>query len=108
LLLGGRREDFRCGVGRHARYRHHPTLLVREISRASLIRPRTTCVRCGFMSFRTIDELEVALRKADYLPDRGLATALFLGLALEKPVLLEGEAGGGETGGGKGLAAALA
>ena len=49
------------------------------------------------MAFRTIDELESALRDADYLPDRGLATALFLGLTLEKPVLLEGEAGVGKT-----------
>src|SRR5699024_1538286 len=37
----------------------------------------------------SIDELEAALREADYLPDRGLATALYLALALEKPVLLE-------------------
>jgi MoxR-like ATPase len=59
------------------------------------------------MSFDTIDELEVALRGADYLPDRGLATALFLALALEKPVLLEGEAGVGKTEAAKALARAL-
>src|SRR5687768_2557495 len=59
------------------------------------------------MSFRTIDELETALRDADYLPDRGLATALFLSLALEKPLLLEGEAGVGKTEAGKALATAL-
>jgi MoxR-like ATPase len=59
------------------------------------------------MAFRTIDELEAALRKADYLPDRGLATALFLSLALEKPVLLEGEAGVGKTEAAKALATAL-
>ncbi len=59
------------------------------------------------MAFRTIDELEAALRKADYLPDRGLATALFLSLALEKPVLLEGEAGVGKTEAAKALAIAL-
>jgi MoxR-like ATPase len=59
------------------------------------------------MSFRTIDELEGALRDADYLPDRGLATALFLSLALEKPVLLEGEAGVGKTEAAKSLATAL-
>jgi MoxR-like ATPase len=59
------------------------------------------------MSFRTIDELEGALRAADYLPDRGLATALFLALALEKPVLLEGEAGVGKTEAAKALATAL-
>ena len=59
------------------------------------------------VAFRTIDELEGALRAADYLPDRGLATALFLGLALEKPVLLEGEAGVGKTEAAKALATAL-
>jgi MoxR-like ATPase len=59
------------------------------------------------MVFRTIDELETALREADYLPDRGLATALFLSLALEKPLLLEGEAGVGKTEAGKALAEAL-
>ena len=59
------------------------------------------------MSFRTIDELESALRDAEYLPDRGLATALFLSLALEKPLLLEGEAGVGKTEAAKALARAL-
>ena len=59
------------------------------------------------VTFRTIDELDEALREADYLPDRGLATALFLGLALEKPVLLEGEAGVGKTEAAKALATAL-
>jgi MoxR-like ATPase len=59
------------------------------------------------MAFRTIDELESSLRGVDYLPDRGLATALFLSLALEKPVLLEGEAGVGKTEAAKALAAAL-
>ena len=59
------------------------------------------------MGFRTIDDLEGALRAADYLPDRGLATALFLSLALEKPLLLEGEAGVGKTEAAKALAEAL-
>jgi MoxR-like ATPase len=59
------------------------------------------------VTYATIDELEAALREADYLPDRGLATALFLSLALEKPLLLEGEAGVGKTEAAKALAAAL-
>jgi MoxR-like ATPase len=59
------------------------------------------------VSFATIDELESALRESSYLPDRGLATALFLALTLEKPVLLEGEAGVGKTEAGKALARAL-
>jgi MoxR-like ATPase len=59
------------------------------------------------VSFSTIDELEAALREASYLPDRGLATALFLGLRLEKPLLLEGEAGVGKTEAAKAIASAL-
>ena len=59
------------------------------------------------MAFTSIDELEVALREADYLPDRGLATALFLATTLEKPLLLEGEAGVGKTEAAKSLAQAL-
>src|SRR5512140_196888 len=59
------------------------------------------------MAFESIDALEAALRGADYLPDRGLATALFLSLRLEKPLLLEGEAGVGKTEAAKALARAL-
>jgi len=59
------------------------------------------------VSFGTIEDIEGALRSADYLPDRGLATALFLALALEKPLLLEGEAGVGKTEAAKALATAL-
>ncbi|HKP09963.1 MAG TPA: AAA family ATPase, partial [Gaiella sp.] len=59
------------------------------------------------MTHGSIDELETALREADYLPDRGLATALYLALALEKPVLLEGDAGVGKTEAAKALATAL-
>jgi len=58
------------------------------------------------VSFASVDELEAALRGADYLPDRGLATALFLATAIEKPVLLEGEAGVGKTEAAKALARA--
>ena len=57
--------------------------------------------------FPTIDALESALYEAGYLPDRGLATALFLSLSLEKPVLLEGEAGVGKTEAAKALSRAL-
>jgi MoxR-like ATPase len=59
------------------------------------------------MAFSTIEELEQALYAADYLPDRGLATALYLALRLEKPLLLEGEAGVGKTEAAKALAASL-
>jgi MoxR-like ATPase len=58
------------------------------------------------VGYQSVDELEAALRAADYLPDRGLATALFLATTLEKPVLLEGEAGVGKTEAAKALARA--
>ena len=45
----------------------------------------------------SVDELTEALRDRAYLADRGLATVLSLSLALEKPLLLEGEAGVGKT-----------
>src|SRR5947209_9011510 len=59
------------------------------------------------MPFETIESLEGALRDADYLPDRGLATALYLSLRLEKPLLLEGEAGVGKTEAAKAMARVL-
>jgi MoxR-like ATPase len=48
-------------------------------------------------TFSTIEELQAALLDESYLADRGLATVLFLALKLEKPLLLEGEAGVGKT-----------
>ena len=45
----------------------------------------------------TVDQLAVALREHAYLADRGLATVLHLSMVLEKPLLLEGEAGVGKT-----------
>src|SRR6187455_1401006 len=59
------------------------------------------------MPFASIDELESALAGASYLPDRGLATALYLSLKIEKPLLLEGEAGVGKTEAAKAVARAL-
>ncbi len=45
----------------------------------------------------TIDGLQAAFRARDYVADRSLATAAFLALKLERPLLLEGEAGVGKT-----------
>ena len=59
------------------------------------------------MVFGSIDELESALADVSYLTDRGLATALYLALTLEKPLLLEGEAGVGKTEAAKAIAASL-
>jgi MoxR-like ATPase len=57
--------------------------------------------------FTDIEQLEDALLRAAYLPDRGLATALFLALRVRKPLLLEGEAGVGKTEAAKAIAASL-
>src|SRR3954466_8737645 len=51
----------------------------------------------GALRFGAIEDLEAALLAQSYLPQRGLATAVFLSLAIEKPLLLEGEAGVGKT-----------
>ncbi|HZQ16357.1 MAG TPA: MoxR family ATPase [Gaiellaceae bacterium] len=59
------------------------------------------------MAYESIAELETALARSSYLADRGLATALYLALALEKPLLLEGEAGVGKTEAAKALASSL-
>ena len=45
----------------------------------------------------SVEEAERALRGASYLPDRGLAAAVFLALEMRRPLLLEGEAGVGKT-----------
>jgi MoxR-like ATPase len=51
----------------------------------------------GPVRFGSVDEVERALAAADYLPDRGLATAVYLAVATRRPLLLEGEAGVGKT-----------
>src|SRR6201989_1736944 len=45
----------------------------------------------------TVGELTETLRQGGYLADRGLDTALFVALSLDRPVLLEGEVGVGKT-----------
>ncbi|HEV2006426.1 MAG TPA: MoxR family ATPase [Candidatus Limnocylindrales bacterium] len=53
------------------------------------------------------DAIEFAFRARGYIADRSLATAVFLGLELGRPLLLEGEAGVGKTELAKVLAACL-
>jgi MoxR-like ATPase len=44
-----------------------------------------------------IGQLTDLLRQGGYLADRGLATALFVAMSLQRPILLEGEVGVGKT-----------
>ena len=49
------------------------------------------------MDWQSIDALQEAMHHHHYICDRALATVIFLALKLEKPILLEGEAGVGKT-----------
>jgi MoxR-like ATPase len=55
----------------------------------------------------TIDELQKLLEEQSYIADRGLATSIYLALKLQRPLLLEGEAGVGKTEVAKVLASGL-
>jgi len=55
----------------------------------------------------SIDELQTALAGQRYIADRSLATALYVALTLQRPILLEGEAGVGKTDVARALGAAL-
>jgi MoxR-like ATPase len=59
------------------------------------------------MKIGSVDDVERALQAESYLPDRGLATAIFLALEMKRPLLLEGEAGVGKTEVGKTLSRLL-
>ena len=51
----------------------------------------------GRMPFSLVESLQEGLAREHYLADRGLSTAIFLAVSLDKPLLLEGEAGVGKT-----------
>src|ERR1700712_4161405 len=56
---------------------------------------------------QSIDDTLALLARAHYVAERSLATVVFLGLKLGRPILLEGEAGVGKTEIAKVLAASL-
>jgi MoxR-like ATPase len=49
------------------------------------------------MGLESIDELQTAFARQGYVADRDLSSAVWLSLALQRPLLLEGEAGVGKT-----------
>jgi MoxR-like ATPase len=49
------------------------------------------------MQIESIDQLQDALRGRNYIADRGLATAVYLALKLQRPLFLEGAPGVGKT-----------
>jgi MoxR-like ATPase len=55
----------------------------------------------------SIEQLEAMLASQRYIADRGLATSIYLALKLQRPLLLEGEAGVGKTDVAKVLASGL-
>jgi MoxR-like ATPase len=59
------------------------------------------------MPFSLVETLQEGLAREHYLADRGLSTAIYLAVSLDKPLLLEGEAGVGKTEVAKVLAALL-
>ena len=51
----------------------------------------------GLRDVSSVEEVLAELSSRSYLADRGLATAVFLSLRQDRPLLLEGEAGVGKT-----------
>jgi len=49
------------------------------------------------MKFKNVDHVKTALKRADYICSKTIATVVYLGQATQKPVLVEGPAGVGKT-----------
>jgi len=58
-------------------------------------------------TLESIDAVQAAFAAERYIADRDLATAVYLSLRLDRPLLIEGEAGVGKTAVGRTLAAVL-
>lgn len=61
--------------------------------------------RVGPVTPSDVNTVSTALREQGYLPDQGISTSVFLAMTLQRPLLLEGEAGVGKTELAKSLAA---
>jgi len=57
--------------------------------------------------FRNVNEVVAGLSAQQYICNDSLATVVYLGTAMRKPILVEGPAGVGKTELGKALAGAL-
>src|SRR5436190_19890294 len=68
---------------------------------------RSLAPTTGDLALDSVDSIVTRFRDRDYVCDRSLGTAVFLGLRLGRPLLLEGEAGVGKTELAKVLAASL-
>jgi MoxR-like ATPase len=68
---------------------------------------RDTAARASTDRLGSAEAVQAAFREQGYIADRSIATAVFLALRLERPLLLEGEAGVGKTELAKVLAASL-
>src|SRR5690625_4099933 len=64
-------------------------------------------IRRSIVGINSPEVLTAALQDAQYIADEGLATAIYLALALGKPLLLEGAPGVGKTEGAKAVASVL-
>src|SRR3989449_4629344 len=61
----------------------------------------------GARKLESIDSVQAAFAAERYVADRDLATAVYLSLTLDRPLLIEGEAGVGKTEVGRTLAGVL-
>src|SRR5947208_15437099 len=61
----------------------------------------------GARKLESIDSVQAAFAAERYVADRDLATAVYLSLTLNRPLLIEGEAGVGKTEVGRTLAGVL-
>jgi MoxR-like ATPase len=57
--------------------------------------------------FRSVDDVIAGLGRQNYICSKSVATVVYLGVALQKPILVEGPAGVGKTELGKVLAGSL-